>query len=507
MRGSGSSFVLQASSVPVLALVFCALAWAQAVDLATQSEEARNLLASGKFEAAIPIYQKLVQAVPGDPGLLLNLALAQHMAGREADAIPNFEAVLRARPNAFPALMSLGAAQMAIGRTEQALVPLKKAVAIEPDNQDARGLLADACTDTGRFAEAAGHYRKLTSTSPSDPRPWYGLGMSYQSLAAEALDRIQQADPKSPYLAALVAGTRVQRRQYRSAFFFYQEALKQLPNLHGIHDALADIYRKTGHPEWASAEDAKERSLAPADCNAHPAECQFLAGKDLDALKAPATPKLTAEALYWRAKAAGELAYQAFFRLGQLPPSAQLHQLRAQIARDQNQPVEAVKEWRAALVLAPADPALTEQLAAALLMAGDYRAAVEQATAALDSRPRNAALNLVAGDSLVRLDEPDKAVPYLKAALAADPKLLPAEASLGLALARTGQTAQAIPRLEKALELDDDGSLHYQLARAYQAAGNTEKARGAMAAYQEVLKKNQELKDEVARQAQIEPPR
>jgi hypothetical protein len=57
------------------------------------------------------------------------------------------------------------------------------------------------------------------------------------------------------------------------------------------------------------------------------------------------------------------------------------------------------------------------------------------------------------------------------------------------------------------LGLDDDGSLHYQLARAYQAAGNQEKARTTMAAYQEILKKNQALKEEVAREAQIEPPR
>jgi hypothetical protein len=65
----------------------------------------------------------------------------------------------------------------------------------------------------------------------------------------------------------------------------------------------------------------------------------------------------------------------------------------------------------------------------------------------------------------------------------------------------------AIPHLEKALDLDDDGSLHYQLARAYAAVGNQEKARTAMTAYQEFLKKSQQLKEEVAREAQIEPPR
>ena len=480
---------------------------AQSADLAQKSEQARQLMATGRFEAAIPIYQELVKALPEEIGLRLNLALAQHMAGHEAESIPNFEAVLKVQPGARPALLSLAAAQLALGHPQRAIGPLEKELAVDPADRDARGMLAGACMDTGSFETAAEHYRKLTSDAPGDPRLWYGLGMSYQGIATTALDRLQENDPKSPYLAALVAGTRVQRRQYRSAFFFYQEALKQLPDLHGIHNSMAEVYRKTGHPDWAETEEAKERALPPADCKQHPAECRFLAGKDLDAIQLPRAAKPSPEALFWQAKAAGELAFQAFFRLGQLPASVELHQFRAEVARNQNQPLESVKEWRAALELGPHDPRIEEQLAVSLFMAGDYRAALDQSTATLKSLPGSAELNFIAGDSLVRLEDPEKAVPYLRAALSADPKLLAAGASMGLALARLGKKREAIPYLEKALDLDDDGSLHYQLARAYQAAGNPDKARGAMTAYQDLQKKNQELKEEVEREAQIAPPR
>ncbi|HKE26912.1 MAG TPA: tetratricopeptide repeat protein [Bryobacteraceae bacterium] len=493
--------------LPALTALSLAVGLAQTSDLAQKSEQARQLLVTGKYEAAIAIYTQLVRALPQETGLLLNLALAQHMAGHEAESIPNFEAVLKVQPGAEPALISLGAAHLALGQPRQALAPLKRAVAVEPGNLDARGLLAGACMDVGSFEEAADHYRRLTSASPDDPRLWYGLGMSYQSIATTALKRIQEADAQSPYLAALVARTRFQRRQYRSAFFFYHEALKQLPGLPGIHGGLAEIYRKTGHSEWAAEEEANEQALPPTDCSVHPSECQFRTGKDLDALKLPRTPKASTEALYWQAKAANELALQAFFRLGQLPPSVELHQLRAEIARDQNQPMEAVTEWRAALELAPNDPRLQEQLAASLLIAGDYRAAVDQAVATLKAVPAGAELNFVAGDSLLHLEEPEKSIPYLRAALGADPKLLPAAASLGLALSRLDRSTEAIQYLAKALDLDDDGSLHYQLAQAYQATGNPQKARATMAAYQALLKKSRELKEEVAREAQIEPPR
>ena len=45
-------------------------------------------MAAGQFEAAIPVYQQLVQAVPGNPGLRLNLALAQHMADKRKKPKP-----------------------------------------------------------------------------------------------------------------------------------------------------------------------------------------------------------------------------------------------------------------------------------------------------------------------------------------------------------------------------------------------------------------------------------
>jgi predicted Zn-dependent protease len=198
---------------------------------------------------------------------------------------------------------------------------------------------------------------------------------------------------------------------------------------------------------------------------------------------------------------------QALFRLGQLPPSAELHQLRAEIARAQGQHLESAREWREALLLMPGNPRLRRELAESLFLAQNYQAALAETDSLLQSDPKSPELNFIAGDSLLRLEQPEKALPYLKAALTSDPKLLAADASLGLALSRLGNHAEAVPHLEKALALDDDGSLYYQLARAYQALGDREKATAAMAKYQQILKKTEEQKEAVAREAQIGPPR
>ena len=101
---------------------------------------------------------------------------------------------------------------------------------------------------------------------------------------------------------------------------------------------------------------------------------------------------------------------------------------------------------------------------------------------------------------------PDQAAPYLETALRANPGMLPAHASLGLALAKLNRYREAIPHLEKALELDDDGALHYQLARAYQQAGNAPRAGALMAQYQEIQKRNQEEKEAITNDVQITAP-
>ncbi|MDQ6678494.1 MAG: tetratricopeptide repeat protein [Acidobacteriota bacterium] len=493
--------------VPALLLLAAsAAAVAQRDELASDSQRAKRMMEAGRYDEAVPLYLRLVKAIPGNSGLLLNLGLAQHMAGREREAIPNLEAVVRAQPRLTPALIALGAARLSLDQPQQAVSPLRKAVAIQPENPDARGMLAQALGGIQHFDEAAEQFRKLTELARQDPRAWYGLGASYESIAGGAFDRLRSQGADSPYVAALIADTRVQRHQYNSAFFFYREALKQLPGLHGVHAALADVYRKTGHPDWGAAEDGKERALPAPDCMAHPAECQFIGGHDLQAIKLTGAGKAAPEVLYWQAKAANELALQAFFTLGNLPPSVELHRLRAEIARNHNQHLEAVKEWRAALALSPGDPGLKQELAVSLFMAQDFRGAIEEAAPLLAADSQSPELNFVTGDSYLRLEEPGKAAPHLQTALVADPKLLAAHASLGLALSRLDKSGEAIPHLEKALPLDDDGNLHYQLARAYQASGEREKAREAMTQYQRILKTNREQKAEAAREAQIAPP-
>lgn len=460
-------------------------------------------MAAGRFEEAIPIYKQLVAEVPGNPGLVLNLGLAEEMGGHPREAIPQFETVLKQQPESVPALTSLAMAQLQLEQPRAAVPALEKLIRVQPDNRNARGMLAGAYLSLNRAPEAAEQYRKLTSVEPSDPKAWYGLGKAYETLATNSFSKLSKGDPQSPYVSALLADTRLQRKQYRSAFFFYREAQKKLPDLPGLHAGIAKVYQDTGHADWAEAEKKLERPAA--DCKAQSAECRFLNGDLIGAAKSSMTTAAP-QNLFWATRAYNQLAIEAFDRLGQLPDSVEIHALKAQILHGHSQDAEAAAEWRAALALAPGDARLENELATALFLAHRYDEVMPLLQKLLVQRSDAPDLNFMMGESLWRIQQPEKAVPYLMSALKNEPNLLPAHAALGMVDALLNKNAEAVPHLEKAISLDDDGSLHYSLARAYQAAGNSEQAKKMMQKYQQIRQKNQQINDELAKEAEIVAP-
>src|SRR6266480_6069024 len=90
---------------------------AQSNDLAAKSQRAKEFMAQGKFTEAIPLYRELNQAVPRNPGLMLNLGMALHMTGDDRASIPQLEAVVKLDPKLAPAWLFLGAARLELGQT------------------------------------------------------------------------------------------------------------------------------------------------------------------------------------------------------------------------------------------------------------------------------------------------------------------------------------------------------------------------------------------------------
>ncbi len=76
-------------------------AFSQSENLAAKSQQAKELMAEGRFAEAVPLYRDLNRAVPNNAGLMLNLGMALHMAGDERKAIPLLEAAVKLDPNLY----------------------------------------------------------------------------------------------------------------------------------------------------------------------------------------------------------------------------------------------------------------------------------------------------------------------------------------------------------------------------------------------------------------------
>jgi predicted Zn-dependent protease len=142
----------------------------------------------------------------------------------------------------------------------------------------------------------------------------------------------------------------------------------------------------------------------------------------------------------------------------------------------------------------------------ALAQSGDLQEAERLFRELLQQYPGSAPLNYLLGDVMRNAQKPQEAIVYLQKAVGTDPKLLTAQSALGLAYLQAGQPANAIPHLRAALPIDEDGTLHYQLGRAYQAHGDRDLARDMLKAYQEMQTKDQESKKDVEKNVAITPP-
>jgi predicted Zn-dependent protease len=380
---------------------------------------------------------------------------------------------------------------MELGEPEPAVAPLQRVVTAQPANGQARQMLAAALLELQRWEAAARQFRALADRAPEDPRAWHGLGRSYEGLTRAAYDELRRTAPESPYVLLLTADALATQGKHANAFRLYRDALEKQPRFREAREALARIYEQTGHADWAATERAKALRVPRGDCRAHPGlECEFRSGRYAKVL-ASARPLRTAMARYWTARAAQELAIQAFGRLGGLPPSAESALLRAQVLGGEGRHLEAAAELRQAAQSWPEDVRLRRELATSLYLARDFEAARPLLEELVRREPGSAETAFMLGDGYLQQQQAEKAIPALEAAVAVDPKLLLARAALGRAYMLAGDPGRALPHLEAAGETDEDGSLHYQLSRAYQARGLADRA-------QETLRRSQELREAAA---------
>jgi tetratricopeptide (TPR) repeat protein len=445
-------------------LAWSVIAVAQTSDPVALSREAKGALASGDFNRAIGLYGELCRQLPSEPGLRLNLGIALYSGGRASDAVVELERALRQDPSITPAYLFLGLARMRAGRHAAAVAPLSRAILAEPGNAVALLALGDAHLGAGDLRAAAEAFTRASKVQPENPKAWRGLGLSYSGISRAAFAKLP---PESAAAMVLLARSRLAQNEPKAAFGLLQRAAKLDPGLPGVHAGMAEVHRLTGHPEWADAADARESAI-----------------------------KRKPEGSYAEALEASARALEALERLTGLPESPEMHEAVAEAARLRGAFKESAEALRRAVALRPGDSRLVEELARSLWLDRNY----EEAMPLLKKH----GMEFELGYALLESGRPAEAIPLL-ARGSRNPRLaIEAAAALGRAYLESGEPAKAIEPLSRGLAADRDGSVHFQLSRAYQRTGQAELAR-QLQERSNRLRREDDARRESVRSMQITP--
>ena len=452
----------------LLGQVYERLGKQQAADLkksASNSVRAEQLVAesysaTNEWPSAVIHFQNAIAKAPNAPGLHVELGEVFLHAGKVKAAAAEFDGELAASPNSLRGLVRRGEARLMEGNTSDALKDWQRALDVDPlQVQRILGLRGTGFGDTIFEQLPEFLHPRLESAAnelQNDNSPAAEL--------ARAFVRLHTGNPAAPpevgaitaksCAAAIVAKLLQEQRYSQLSSCINQIVIPQTPAGRKIEVAGALV-------------EAGEYQASL---------------RVLDSL--PASQKQTPDASYWRARSYEKLATSAYLQLYQADPNSfRVHQLAGDLEATRNYDGKAIEEYRAAVNLNGTAPNLHYSLGHILWKILKIPEACVELEAELKINPHHAGALHDLGDSYLQEHEPEKGLPYLERAVAADPQNPDIHRDLGTAYTQLKQFEKAIPEYKIGLSNDRDGSVHYKLAKVYQALGQKENADHEFAIY------------------------
>jgi tetratricopeptide (TPR) repeat protein len=409
---------------------------------------ASSLTSQSRYVEAIDLYKSVLASTEQPPCTHGELGLAFLKKGDSSSAAKEFDSA--GRPICSLAL--LGQSRLCVD---------------EGDNNDALKLLIQLSQrDSGFLLTNASTFADGMSADHSS---------SFASFLAQQLSSHQISDEA---YAALTTTLRANTQQ--SSSNTSRLTVPSAPFEAAEKDYVAGRYRQCADRTKSALTTRNQAGLRLLSA------CAFLTGDNELSSKASATLRsadpLSTVALYWSIKANERLAFRALEHYEQLEPNSErTHLLLGDIYVQRERYGDAQSEYERALSISPGDPAALAGLASAALRDGNVDKGIESARLALEHAPDDPEINLLMGEALVQRHDMASAEVFIKKGLSAKPQMLPhVHALLGEVYAATNRPLEAINEFKLGLESDGDGTIHYQLARLYRRAGDSQDAAVAL---------------------------
>jgi tetratricopeptide (TPR) repeat protein len=423
---------------------------------------AESYASSSEWPSAVIHFQNALQASPNRAGLHAELGEVLLRAGKIKPAIREFDAELTGDPDNLRALVRRGEANLIQQDIAAALHDWDKAAAIDLDETERILGLREA-----GFGDAA--LEQLPAGTRTNIR--------------QLTEQLQVSDSPAMHLAAaFLAEQRGDSSEAQTEVSLADSyAKKDQPNRPCSEANVRLALQRDRVAEVASCSAKVLTSRSTSEFRFRVAAALLEAGEYQNALATleglSLSDKDSAEASYWRARCYEKLATASYLKLYQADPdSYRLHQLMGDLEAAKGNDGKAIEEYRAAIALKSSLPNLHYSLGHVLWKDMKVPEARVELQAELESNPRHpGALNDL-GDTYLLEHQPEKALPYLESAQAADSTNPDIHRDLGTAYSELGNYQKAEEQYKIAVLSDHDGSVHYKLARVYQALGEKENA-------------------------------
>ena len=455
---------------------------------------------------------------PADVQAPLALARAYAASQRTLDASDEYTRALSINPGNSDAWFGLG--MMSLRQVE---TDTRRLISESPKSPYLASLQALVFSEEGKLPQATEQYKSLLA-SPGAPycsQVEYGLVLARQRASADELPhdsycaiaplaRINKALRAGAYNAAwndLLMLDQLSREVLRANMDLLWNGLSP-QQLQQVADSLgsatsqlpedvlpalrSSLQRTTPEVElFASKSCGTERANGPSAASIvgtlSPVECAYYTGDyrkaSREARRLTAVAATHTSGLYWEIRADQRLATAALAQAEETATqnSSRIAVLIGDLYRQKQQYDAALSEYQKALRLNPSDSGAMLGLATTYFLEDKNDEALTSAQTALAADPTEPRLNLLVGEILTTRGDYPGAELALKKSLKADPELLPrVHELLGRCYASTDKENDAIREFTFALPGDEDGSIHYELARLYRKNGDIPAMKSAL---------------------------
>jgi tetratricopeptide (TPR) repeat protein len=214
----------------------------------------------GRFDVAIAEFRKATETDPTLIEAFLNLGEEYVNIHDYGAAIAPLKRALELDPNLEAAHRQLGYSLLTQGFAAEAIPHLERVHAVEA--------LGVAQVETGQYQSAITNLSVALEKRPNDPDLLYYLGRAGGLLSKSAVDTMMTVHPDSARSHQAMAENYLVLRQMPQAESELREALKQRPDMPGLHLDLGFVY--AGASNWTQAEEEfrAETKLQPGNAEA-----------------------------------------------------------------------------------------------------------------------------------------------------------------------------------------------------------------------------------------------